>query len=166
MAFTCTVSEHVNASPEAVFAAASDFANAPTRIPGIKKTEMLTHGPVGVGTKFRETRVMFGKEATETMEIVGFEPGRSYTLRAFNCGCEYKTTVSVRPAGSGGARGAGGVGSAGASEITFDFSAVPQSFGARVMSAAMGWMMKGTCVKMIRQDLTSLKAALEKPAAT
>jgi hypothetical protein len=152
MAFKCVVSEQVGASPEAVFALASDFAGAPGRISGIKKTEMLTQGPVGVGTKFRETRVMFGKEATETMEVVEFQPGRSYTLRAVNCGCEYRTVVSVRSASPG-------------SEITFEFSATALTFVATIMSTLMGWMMKGACVKAVRKDLADLKAAAEKGGA-
>lgn len=153
MALTCAVHEKINAPPEAVFAAAIDFANAPQRITGIKKMEMLTQGPVGVGTRFRETRVMFGKEATETMEVVDFQPGRSYTLAAASCGCEYRTVVSVRPDGSG-------------SEVTFDFSGRPLTFGAKVMSALMGWMMKGACMKAVRQDLADLKAAVENPNAS
>jgi hypothetical protein len=153
MVLKCIVCEQVSASPEALFAAASDFANAPSRISGIKKMEMLTQGPAGVGTKFRETRVMFGREATETMEVVAFEPGRSYTLRAMSCGCEYTTKVSVEPTGGN------------ASEISFDFASVPQTFGAKVMGAAMGWMMKGACVKMVRRDLLDLKGAVEKDAA-
>ncbi len=32
----------------------------------------------GVGTTWRETRVMFGREATEVMEIVAVDEGRSY----------------------------------------------------------------------------------------
>jgi carbon monoxide dehydrogenase subunit G len=154
MAFMCVVREQINAPPAAVFAAASDFPNAAERIGGIKKMEMLTQGPVGVGTRFRETRVMFGKEATETMEVVDFQPGRSYTLSASSCGCEYRTVVSVQPAGSGGG-----------SEVTFDFSGQPLTFVAKVMAALMGWMMKGACLKAVRQDLADLKAAVEKASA-
>ncbi len=154
MALHCVVTERVNASPNTVFAIACDFPNAPGRISGIKKLEMLTQGPIGVGTKFRETRVMFGKEATETMEVVDFQPGRSYTLRANSCGCEYRTVVSVSPSSGGGT-----------SEITFDFSGTPLSFGAKVMGALMGWMVKGACVKMVRRDLADLKAAAERHAA-
>jgi hypothetical protein len=154
MAFMCVVHEQINAPPEAVFAAASDFPNAPQRIRGIKKMEMLTQGPVGMGTRFRETRVMFGREATETMEVVDFQPGRSYTLRANNCGCEYRTVVSVRPAAAAG----------GGSQITFDFMGTPLTFGAKVMGTLMGWMIKGACVKAIRQDLADLKAKVENAA--
>ena len=48
------------------FAFVSDFANAPKRIKSILRVNVLTPGPVGVGTRFTETRVMFGREATET----------------------------------------------------------------------------------------------------
>lgn len=152
MATMCVVSEKINAPAEAVFAAASDFASAPQRISGIKKMEMLTEGPVGQGTRFRETRVMFGKEATETMQVLDFQPGRSYTLGASSCGCEYRTVVSVRPNGSG-------------SEVTMDFTGRPLTFGAKVMAGLMGWMLKGTCAKLMKQDLADLKAAVEKGAA-
>ena len=152
MPMSCTITEHINAPTDKVFAAATDFASAPQRISGIKKMEMLTDGPVGKGTKFRETRVMFGKEASETMEVVDFQPGRSYTLAAASHGCAYSTVVSVRPAARGG------------SEVTFDFSGKPLTTGARIMGTLMGWMFKGACVKAIKKDLTDLKTWLESPA--
>ncbi len=152
MATLCVVTETINAPAAEVFAAASDFANAPQRISGIKKMEMLTEGPVGLGTRFRETRVMFGKEATETMEVIDFQPGRSYTLGASSCGCEYRTTVSVRPTGSG-------------SEITFEFEGKPLTLGAKILSVLTGWMVKSACFKAIRQDLAGLKAHMERPGS-
>src|SRR5712691_8309653 len=96
-----TVSQQINAGPEVVFAACSDFARLPERVPAIKKVEMLTPGPVGVGTKFRETRIMFGREATEGMEFVAFDPPRQFELRAISCGAEYRTIHRFTPAGSG-----------------------------------------------------------------
>lgn len=159
MALRCVVSEIIHASSEAVFALASDFQGAPERIRGITKMEVLTPGPVGVGTTFRETRVMFGKEATETMEVVEFQPGRSYTLRALNCGCEYRTTVSVKPVAAGHATP-----DEKSCEISFDFAGTPLTFGSRVMNVLMGWMVKGMCVKAIKSDMADLKSAAETPA--
>lgn len=150
MALSCVVSERINAAPQAVFAIATDFSGAPQRISGIKRVEMLTPGPVGLGTRFRETRIMFGKEASETMEVVEFEPGRSYTLSAFNCGCEYRTRVSVHAAEG-----------AATSELSFEFAGTPRTTVARIMTLLMGWMMKGACIKAIRQDLADVKKAAE-----
>jgi carbon monoxide dehydrogenase subunit G len=158
MPFTCTIREHIAATPEVVFNAASDFAAAPTRIPGITKVEMITSGPTRLGTKFRESRMMFGKEATETMEVIDFRPGHSYTLRADSGGCEYKTIVSVQPLSTSNRSSPS---TAPGTEVTFDFSAAPYTFGARLASAIFGWMMRGACTKMIKQDLISLKQSLE-----
>src|SRR4051812_9790697 len=93
MATTVAVDHFVAAAPERVFALASDFANLPKRIPDITKVELLTGDTVGVGTRFRETRVMFGKEAVETMEVAAFDPPHSYVLVANSCGARYESTL-------------------------------------------------------------------------
>lgn len=155
MPITCAVSEQINAPTERVFAAATDFPTAPQRVSGITKIEMLTTGPVGKGTKFRETRVMFGKDATATMEVIDFQPGRSCTLGSTECGCEYRKVVSVRPAGGG----------AGGTELTLDFSGKPLTFFAKLMSPLQSLMVKKVGAKALKKDLADLKAFLEKPAA-
>ena len=55
--------KHVTAPRALVFDRATDFAGAPARIQAIRKVEMLTPGPVRVGTQFKETRVVFKREA-------------------------------------------------------------------------------------------------------
>lgn len=46
-------------------------------MPGIQRIEVLTPGPFAVGTRWRETRKMFGKEASETFTVTAIEPGKS-----------------------------------------------------------------------------------------
>lgn len=137
----------VAADPKTVFAAASDFATAPKRITGIAKVEMLTQGPVGIGTRFRETRQMFGKQATETMEVTAFEPGRSYVLGCESHGCRYRSEIRVEPDGKG-------------SKLSMDFAATPLTRMAKVMSFLMKPMVKSVG-KHIAKDLDDLKASLE-----
>lgn len=84
-------SRKVNAPIDAVFERLTNIPDVPKHIPGIKRVEMLTSGPVGKGTKFRETRVMFGKEATETMEVMDFQPPKSVTIGATSCGSEFRS---------------------------------------------------------------------------
>ena len=55
----------INATPETVFAVVSDVANSPKRIDWYEKVDMLTNGPVRVGTKWRETRRMSNKLSVE-----------------------------------------------------------------------------------------------------
>jgi carbon monoxide dehydrogenase subunit G len=132
---------------EEVFALAADLGNAPGRIKGIKQVEFLTAGPVGVGTRFRETRVMFGKEASEVMEFVTFEPNRGYALAAESCGARYLTTFRFEPDGAG-------------TMVTVDFEAKPVSFFARLLSP-LSRLMSGMVRKCLQQDLDDLKSAAE-----
>ena len=73
-----TIDKYIEAPREVVFDAALDLHSVAENIRGIEKLEVLTEGPIGLGTRFRETRIMFKKEATEVMEITVFErPSRS-----------------------------------------------------------------------------------------
>lgn len=149
MEIACT--EFINAPPEAVFVRSSDVERWPETVSAITRTEILTPGPdgkVGVGTKFRETRVMFGKEASEVMTFLKFDPPRSYTLTAESHGCKYETTFTFVPEGEG-------------TRIEMRFRGEPQTTLSKVMGALMTPMMKGTMRKCIAKDLQDLKAHFE-----
>ena len=142
------VSRHVAAPPERVFALASDFPNAADHVEAIVRVEMLTDGPVGVGTRFRETRVMFKKEASEEMEVVEFEPPSRYVVTADSHGARYRTTFSFEPE-RGGTR------------VGFEFHAEPYTMAAKLMAKTMGKLMMGTLVKCVESDLDDIKAHAE-----
>ncbi|HET6202062.1 MAG TPA: SRPBCC family protein [Planctomycetota bacterium] len=147
-----TFSKSIAAFPEKVFEAAADFRNAPGRIRGIKKIEMLTDGPVRVGTKFKETRVMFGKEATETMEVVAFNPPHGYTLGCESHGCRYRTEFRFAPNAQG-------------TTVEVTFEATPRTFASKVLGFLMAPMIKGVR-KCMEKDLDDLGASIEgKPVA-
>ena len=146
--FGFTVDRHIAAPPDVVFARATDFRHAPEVVTAIVKMEMLTSGPVGAGTRFRETRMMFGREATEEMTITVFEPPRRYTLSAESHGSRYHTELSFVPDGQG-------------TRMTMMFQGTPVTFMARVMSVLMRPMMKSV-VKMCAKDLDDIKGAIER----
>lgn len=145
-------SVQMNAPTGRVFEVMTDLAGAAERISGIKSLEVLTDGPFGVGTRFRETRVMFGKEATEVMEVTAVTPGEGYVVEAESCGSHYTSTIRVTAEGGG-------------TRLSMEFHARPLSFVAKVMGAVMGPLMKRVCVKAIAQDLADIKAAVEGAAA-
>ncbi len=64
---TITTSVLVLAPVDRTFEAFCELDKAVERIPGITALEVLTDGPFGEGTRWRETRLMFKKEATEEM---------------------------------------------------------------------------------------------------
>jgi carbon monoxide dehydrogenase subunit G len=142
-----TVTQRVEAPIEKTFAVYSDVTNAAGRIKGIRKIELLTPGPVGVGTKFRETRIMFGKEATETMEFSVYEPNRRYDLTADSCGALYRTEFRFEPDGTG-------------TRVTATFGVEARSFVAKLFKP-LAWLMRGMMKKCLQQDMDDLKAAAE-----
>ena len=143
-----TASKRLNAPLDTVWEVMADFENAADRIQAIVKLEVLTDGPVGLGTRFRETRIMFKKEATEEMEITVWDPPNSYTTEADGCGCHYTTVITCEGDGDG-------------TRVTTSMSIVPTSTFGKIMSALTGWMMKGACAKAFAKDLEDLKAFVE-----
>jgi len=146
-----SVKKRIEASPERVFALATDFENAARRLRGIKKLELLSDGPLGVGTRFRETRVMFNREATEEMEVTAFDPPRSYEVGCESHGCRYHSVLTFTPVGSG-------------TEIEMRFQATPLTLAAKMMAVALQPMLSSV-VKCLEDDLEDLKAAAEGEAA-
>ena len=144
-----TIERTVNAPAAQAFRHFSDLANAPATMPAIKKLEILTPGPVGKGTRFRETRIMFGKEATETMEITAFDPPRSYTVEGDSCGSHYSTTFTFAPAGSAATR------------VGMHFTCRAQTLGAKLM-APVSFLMMGVMRKALEGDMDAMKAAAER----
>ena len=66
--------EHIARSPQEVFEVISNPTEATKFLDNIKESKKLTEGPVAVGTVFRETRVVSGKEASADLLVNAFEP--------------------------------------------------------------------------------------------
>ena len=146
---TVTAELKIAAPIERVWELFTDFPKAANRIKGITKMEFLEKdGRAEVGMKWRETRVMFGKEATEVMWITSLEPNRSYVVEAESHGVHYTSTYTFRSTDGG-------------TEVTLTFGGEPQTFVARVMGAIMGPLMSGTIKKMLLADMTDLKNIAE-----
>ena len=146
-----TVSTHVSAPIERVFEVYTELDKAAERIPDIVALEVLSEGPFGKGTRWRETRVLFKKEATEEMWVTGFDPPKSYTVEAESHGMHYSTLFSFAPEGDG-------------TKVSWTFSGTAQTLGAKIMSPVLNVLMKGTMTKCMRGDLEALRDACESSA--
>ena len=142
-----SIGKHVEALREEVFAVASDFRNAAQNIRGIEELEVLTDGPIGVGTRFRETRLMFGKRSTEEMEITAFNPPEGYTVEAESCGAHYRAEYRFIPDIAG-------------THLRVTFDTRPVSRLAKLMSP-LSLLLIGPMKKLIDADLEDVKAAAE-----
>ena len=148
-----TIIKHVESTPDRVFEVFTDVSKLAERIEGITRVEVLTDGPVGQGTRFRETRIMFKKEATEEMEFTTFDPPSSFTLGCESCGCRYETVHRFLRKGSG-------------TLVEVAMAVQPLTFFAKLFSP-LGRLMSGSMKKLIAKELEQLKAVAEAtPPAT
>lgn len=75
-----TMEESFPAPPERVFAVLTELDAAHEWMPNLVRIEKLTAGPFAVGTSWRETRRIFGKEASEQFDVTEHEPPRTLAL--------------------------------------------------------------------------------------
>ena len=141
------IEKYIAAPVEIVFDLSSDVHGWADCIDGIERVEVLTDGPVGVGTRFRETRVLFKKEATEELEITAFDRPHGYVVEAESCGSRYRTEMRFAPSREG-------------TGITMTFRSEPLSFLAKVLSFVMRPFLK-MIAKQIENDLDDLKRFIE-----
>jgi hypothetical protein len=143
-----TITQRINAPVDTVFDVASDLAHAAEQFRGIEKIEVLTPGPVGVGTRWRETRRMMGREATETLEFTAFNRPKSYTAGCHSCGTYMETTFHFAPTENA----ATGL----ATDLTLDIHCEARLLFAKLMwpvtKLIMGKMMRG-CMESDLEDL-------------
>jgi uncharacterized protein YndB with AHSA1/START domain len=76
--FTNTVT--INRPHREVFAYLADFENVPRWNYAIERTRKITDGPVGVGSRYHQTRTL-PRRSEETFEITAFEPDRTIVVR-------------------------------------------------------------------------------------
>ena len=144
-----SVDVNVRAPRNVVWDVVTDIPNAASTIEAVEKIEVLDRPAIGlVGLKWRETRKMFGKEATEVMWVTSASEPAFYETRAESHGAIYTTRIALADA-EGGTR------------LSMEFAAAPQSLGAKLMAAIFGPLMKGSMRKAILKDLEDVKAAAE-----
>lgn len=142
-----TVEKHINAPVETVFARASNVHNWANQVEAITKIEVHTEGSVGDGTRFTETRTMWGKEASETMTFANFDPPNGFTLLASSHGCDYVSTHTFEPSGEG-------------TKMTLHFKGTPRTLIAKLMGVMFALMKKSMCT-MLEKDMDDLARACE-----
>ncbi|MGH9348390.1 MAG: SRPBCC family protein [Vicinamibacterales bacterium] len=148
MASTFSTAVYVESPPAVVFEALTNLDAAGQWMPNFVRIEKLTPGPVGPGSEWRETRKMFGKEATEHFRVTRFErPSR----------------IDLLIDGSKGTSKRG--------EYAFVFEIVPERTGSNVeltgdirmpgLRSLFARFMMGSFKKACHKDLEALKAHLE-----
>jgi len=114
-------------------------------MPGLTTMVVEPPGPLESGSKFRETRKMFGREHTVEFDVLSVEEGQRIELAAIDCGVSYHFVQSVAPENNG-------------TRLTLDGTMEGGGFFARTMMKIMG---PGMMRKALAKDLAALKAYIE-----
>ncbi|MDP1715123.1 MAG: SRPBCC family protein [Anaerolineales bacterium] len=91
------MSEWVARPPKEVFDFIAASENAPKIVNSVTSMVKLTEGPPRVGTRYRETRLMSGKEQQAELEIVEFEPTQKYAVQNVTSGIETVYRYNFQP---------------------------------------------------------------------
>ena len=91
------MNEWITRTPKEVFDFITSSENAPKVTSSIVNMVKLTEGIVGVGTRYRETRLMNGKEHSTELEVVAYEPDQRYAMKNLIEGIETIYHYSFKP---------------------------------------------------------------------
>ena len=145
-----TVESDISAPPDVVFTVVADVARWADFISGIDRVEILTGGPIGVGTRIRETRTMFGRSASEEMTVAELTPPRRLVLTAENHGTRYVATHDIAPSANG-------------ARLVLAFEGTPVTVAARIFSV-IGLLFLKSLRRKLEEDLRELKVEAERRA--
>lgn len=140
-----TVEIEINAPKENVWAIITDIENSVETISGIDKIEII-HQPDNtvIGLKWKETRTIFGKPATETMWITEANENDYYKTRAESNGAIYQTILKLTAIEN-------------VTTLTMEFSSKAVSTKGKIMAFIFSALLKRSMKKLIYQDLVDIK---------
>ncbi|GAB94964.1 carbon monoxide dehydrogenase subunit G [Kineosphaera limosa] len=140
----------VDAPPEAIWRVLTDLDNAPRNLSQVVSIERIGGDGYGPGTRWRETRTMFGRSEAQEMWVESVDPPRATVVRAQAGGVDYTTTFEVTPRDGG-------------SRITMRFAGAQQapSVLQRLAWTVLGPIGMRVTRKAMQGDLDDIAAAAE-----
>ena len=143
----------VEARVERVWEVLTDVAHADQTLGGVDRVELLTEGPYQVGTRWRETRRMFGREATEQMQVTVAEAPTRTVIEADSSGVHYITEFTLTPS------------SADATRLTMSFTAVQGQVNPlhKALRRLFGRLGAKASEKVMAKDLQDIAERAERP---
>lgn len=142
---TTTITRTINAPVEEVFDTVAHIQNFQKAIPHITNVEILSDVGSGVGTRFRETRLMGKREATAEMEVTEYEKGERVRVVSDTHGTVWDSLFTLKPDGDG-------------THMEFVMEATPYKLFQKLMVP----LTKGFVAKAIEMDMDAVKAYCER----
>ena len=146
-----TVKRVIRASEDAVWAVLTDVAHASETLRGVSLVEVLEGPDYAVGTRWRETRRIFGKEETQTMEVAACDPPRRTTVTSRSAGVDYRSVFTLEPVEAGTLV-----------TICFGASHPDPNLLQRLTATLFGHVGAAVTTRLLNQDLADIAARAER----
>ncbi len=149
-----TVGRRIEATPAQVWSVITDLDRAEQVLSGVSRVQLMTDGPYAVGTRWRETRRMFGREATLEMWVADNDPLRRTVVEASSGATDYRTEFTLTPVGER------------ATALSLAFGVETPDPGAvqKLLWRVAGGLGAKATRKALEQDLDDIAAAAESRA--
>ena len=149
---TVAVSRLVEAPVAAVWGVFTDLQRRREWLSAVTAVDVLTTGPFGAGTQWRETRRMAdGGEITEEFRVRECVVPERFVVTSPGIGADYRMTYQFVPVVAGRHRGGTMV------TVVQDGSATEPA--GRILALIFGGLAAGTAAGALRRDLDDLAAA-------
>ena len=145
-----SLTQHIHASPEKVWSVISDIPGSAATLSGIDSVQMLSEGPYGEGTRWKETRTMMARAETVEMWVAQADPLCSTTVKALQGGADYTSRFSLAERDGG-------------TDLTLTFGAdvVKPTALSKVTMALFGKLGMYFTRKALAKDLAEIAAKAE-----
>jgi hypothetical protein len=143
------VERSIAANQGPVWETLTDLVGMPHVLSGVTHVEVLTAGAFGVGTRWRETRRMFGKEATEEMWVTASEPPERYVVEAESHGTHYISEWQLRADGPSATR------------VRMTFTGVASGGVTGLLAKILGGVGARAVSKAVAKDLDDVAVSVE-----
>jgi carbon monoxide dehydrogenase subunit G len=141
------VSREVAASQGRIWEIVTDLDGSSAVLSAVERVERLDDRPgFAVGTRWRETRTMFGKQATEEMEVTEVDAPHRYTVIAASGSTTYTSTITVESLDSDRC------------QLSMTFAGRSNGVVGRLLAATLGRLFAGATRRALRRDLDDIAA--------
>ncbi len=140
-----TVTRKIAAPVDRVFQTVSNIEGFSEAVPDILSVEFLSEQKIGVGARFKETRLMRGREASTILEVTEYVENDRVRLVTDTFGTVWDSVFTVKPDGEGTA-------------LELIMEARPYKLIPRILNP----LMKGGMTKALSRDMDAVKVHCEK----
>ena len=139
-----TVSRTIHAPIAKVFDTIAHIENYSQAVPHITKVEFLSETRRGVGTKFKETRLMGKREASSVLEVTEYVENERVRMVSDQGGTIWDTVFTVQQSGD-----------------AVDLIMVMDARAYKLLAKFFNPLLKGMIRKFIERDMDGVKALCE-----